>query len=204
MASEKSFSFVVVDSASSQVKLVSRIKPRESMLKAPGYEVYEVDDRLIPENPTAHLFDGDSTWTPVRSFHVEVARVLGEISTTAERALAILKRGYTQNMIETWPQQRSEAEAYMKDASAEVTTLKGMSERRNISLEELVNRVNKKVRRSAEYTSIIMGDFHAAEDKIDDLKSLSDSDQLPDDWFEQLQDIAANWQAEWPEALKGA
>ncbi|MCV6588325.1 MAG: hypothetical protein OIF57_04740, partial [Marinobacterium sp.] len=68
----------------------------------------------------------------------------------------------------------------------------------------VVEKIRAKASDAARLTGIVLGSAQAANDQIDSLQALNETDQLPDDWFEQLQSIVTYLQSDWPPELKPA
>jgi hypothetical protein len=124
-----------------------------------------------------------------------------EIDKISDQALGVLQKGYSERIIKSWPQQRAEAAEYTLDNTKEVPLLKGMAERRGIPLATFVEHVQVKVKTTADLTAIILGDAQAANDKMKALETLNSTDNLPNNWFDLLIDIADNWRKNWPATL---
>lgn len=128
-------------------------------------------------------------------FVKEVKQVIADQSDAAKAAI---EQDYSQFEVDTWPAQKSESEAWIVDNSAPTPTLAEISIRRNIPLNILVERVLSNVSVAGTLTGIVMGDAQAAGDQI---KALQEADELPSDWFAQLQEIARSWRKDWPVKL---
>lgn len=124
-----------------------------------------------------------------------------DIAQQADDALGLLEAGYTEREVKSWSQQQAEAAAWAADNNAVVPLLQGLADRRGIALVEVVAKVQAKVQIAAQLTGVILGDAQAANDQLDQLKQLQANDKLPDDWFNQLQTIAATWRKDWPKQL---
>ncbi len=120
-----------------------------------------------------------------------------------DQALGMIERGYTEQEVKTWAQQQAEAAAWTADHTISVPLVESLAERRGVTVEQAVAKIQAKASTAAILTGIILGDAQAAGDQINALKALHDSetDTLPDDWFDQLQAIATGWQKDWPPEL---
>lgn len=181
-----------------------RLLPERDVTEQPDHpEFYHIGQPVLTVNA-----DHVERNCPVSLYPIEYCaeRVSQAISESADRALGVLERGYTEREIKTWSQQRSEAEAWSADKSASVRFLEGRASRRGIELSDMVGRVLKKVEYASDVGGLVLGDSDAAADKIAALLSLdADPDaELPADWFDQLQEIAANWRNDWPPELQSA
>ena len=116
------------------------------------------------------------------------------------RALKQVKAGYTDEAVETWDQQRSEADKWTVDNTASVPLLESQAATRGISIAELVEKVLAKANDAAQITGLVLGSVQGAGDQIEAIKA---EPELPADWFEQMQDIADTWQTNWPQELLG-
>ncbi|MCV6590501.1 MAG: hypothetical protein OIF57_15975, partial [Marinobacterium sp.] len=65
----------------------------------------------------------------------------------------------------------------------------------------VVEKIRAKASDAARLTGIVLGSAQAANDQIDSLQALNETDQLPDDWFGQLQSVVTGLQANWPPEL---
>lgn len=140
-----------------------------------------------------------------REFSDLVAEAYVVLADQGDEVMGIISHGYRQKTVESWAQQRSEAEAYMADKKTKSidpsyviptpTLLSTLAATRGIELDELVNRVMVKVNNAAYITGIIIGSQQAAEDKIQAIVSAS---ERPVDWWEQIVGIVETWQDSWP------
>lgn len=136
-------------------------------------------------------------WSKV-DFDTFESQLYDHLASEESRALRFVKTGYTDEAVETWDQQRSEADKWAADNAASVPMLQSLAVERGITVAELVEKVLAKANQAAAVTGLVLGSVQGAGDKIEALKA---SEELPADWFEQMQDIADTWQANWPAGL---
>lgn len=181
---------------------LSILPARTEFIEPPAPAGYEgVMEWVVDDDELVHRMK----WQP-GAFAYVTADVQRYITQSADHALGVLERGYTEREIKTWSQQRTEAEAWSADNSVSVPLLQGLADRRGVELSEVVAKVQAKVQVAATLTGVVLGDAQAAADKIAALLAL-DADpeaELPADWFDQLQEIAANWRKDWPPELQSA
>lgn len=136
----------------------------------------------------------------VRANFEEFERQLVEfLGLERDRALSFVEKGYSDKEVKTWSRQQVEAAMWVEDNGASVPLLSSMSMARGVSVSDLVVKISEKTAQAAELTGFILGSVQAAEDKIEILAQAT----IPDDWFDQMQLIAGNWQAGWPAELLG-
>lgn len=180
---------------------VSLLPGRVEYVSAPGLAGYQ--DDLLPWVVEGEALVQRMDWAPLPFDHA-VSDIQQHIAQSADRALGVLERGYTEREVKTWPQQRAEAAAWSADNAVSVPLLQGLADRRGVALVEVVTRVQNKVGQAAALTGVVLGDSQAAGDEIKALQALAENDQLPADWFDQLQSIAQNWRKDWPPELLSA
>lgn len=144
-----------------------------------------------------------------RSFDDLVAEARVILADAGEEAMGIVSHGYRQRTVESWPQQRAEAEAYREDKRCKEANpehvmrtpklLMSLADTRGVELDELVLRVLAKVDKAAYVTGIIIGSQQAAEDKIDLIVNAA---ERPVDWWDQIVTIVETWKDGWPEWLE--
>ena len=66
---------------------------------------------------------------------------INEINSTFESEIAVIKEGYTEDEVKSWPQQIAEAEAYQADNTAVTPLLDAMVAQRGGTKDELVLRI---------------------------------------------------------------
>ena len=138
-------------------------------------------------------------WSKV-DFDAFESQLYEHLAAEETRALRWVKTGYTDEAVETWDQQRSEADKWMTDNTASVPLLQSLAVERGITVAELVEKVLAKANQAAAITGLVLGSVQGVGDKIEALKA---SEELPADWYEQMQAIADTWQANWPPELLG-
>ncbi|MCV6590408.1 MAG: hypothetical protein OIF57_15500, partial [Marinobacterium sp.] len=97
-------------------------------------------------------------------------------------ALACIEHGYTSQEVKTWAQQQAEATEWVADNAAVVPLLQALAECRGVSIALVVEKIRAKASDAARLTGIVLGSAQAANDQIDSLQALNETDQLPDDW----------------------
>lgn len=96
---------------------------------------------------------------------------LAEINKAAEAQVAAIRRQYPQFEIDSWTEQKSEALAYQADSSAETPFLFGVAKERGISLDELVEKVMKKVELYRNTVAPVTGKRQRLEKRINTIKN---------------------------------
>ncbi|RKQ97166.1 hypothetical protein C7446_2586 [Kushneria sinocarnis] len=91
---------------------------------------------------------------------------LAEINRAAEAAVQSIRQQYPQFEIDTWTEQKAEAEAYQTDNSSPTPLLSGIAEGRGISLDELVQKVMAKVKLYRSAVAPVTGKRQRLEDEI--------------------------------------
>jgi len=130
------------------------------------------------------------------SFDDAIADLRRYIADQQDSALSVIESGYTAQEVKTWAQQQAEAAMWVADNDADVPLISQLAQRRNIPVSAVVGRINAKVTAAATLTGVILGDAQAADDRISSIER-----DMPDDWFNQLQDISMHWRKSWPEQL---
>ena len=138
-------------------------------------------------------------WSKV-DFDTFEGQLYEHLAAEESRALRFVKTGYTDEAVETWDQQRAEADKWMDDKTASIPLLESLAATRGITVAELVGKVLDKANQAAAVTGLVLGSVQGAGDQIEALKAL---DELPADWFDQMQAIADTWQVNWPPELLG-
>lgn len=91
---------------------------------------------------------------------------LTEINRAAEAEVQSIRRQYPQFEIDTWTEQKAEAEAYRADNSSAAPLLSGIAKERGISLDELVGKVMKKVQLYRDAVAPVTGKRQRLEDEV--------------------------------------
>ncbi len=138
--------------------------------------------------------------TPYPFSHID-SLILADISTAQDSALAVLEQGYTEREVKSWHQQQTEAAAWSLDNSTPVPLLENLAAGRGVSVAEVAEKIQAKVQQASALTGLILGAAQGAGDKIAELQALDADDNLPDDWFDQLQSISQTWRNNWPPEL---
>jgi hypothetical protein len=78
---------------------------------------------------------------PAEIFEFEKNNKINEINATFEEEIAVIKTGYVEDEIKSWPQQIAEAQAYQADNTAVTPLLDAMVAQRGGTKDELVLRI---------------------------------------------------------------
>lgn len=91
---------------------------------------------------------------------------MAALNATASNQLDHIRNAYPQFEIDTWSDQKAEAQAYTDDPSVETPMLSGIASARGLGLEELVQRVLNKVDNYRDAVSEVTGKRQWCEDRV--------------------------------------
>lgn len=148
--------------------------------KVQGDWVFDTTKELVTRTTTYDTLDFEDTVEDIQAY----------LNRMCDATLGIVDAGYTVKVVASWAQQRSEAEAYLANPATPAPLLRQLAKRRDISIDELAQRVMQKVTMAGYATGDILGIQQLAEDQLAALVALAATGQLPTDWFDQCTMLA--------------
>jgi hypothetical protein len=99
---------------------------------------------------------------------------IGENESNFSSTISVLTTAYTQNEINSWPKQETEARAYIADNNVSTPLLSQIATARGLTLTDLANRVIAKADTFAVGYGTALGDKQAVEDQIQTIVDSAD------------------------------